>query len=229
MGKSKIIIVEDETDIRELLELNLLKSGYEVIACASGEEGLAQVATQMPDLMLLDLMLPGVSGLDVCRQVKEMPGANFPVIMVTARGSEQDIIAGLEMGADDYIVKPFSLPVLIARVKKALSRQGRTTAIVTEAVAVDAQGIVIDDRRHEVSVNGEKLDLTSSEFSLLKFLASHPGWVYTRSQIVKAVHGDNYPVTDRSVDVMILSLRRKLGERGTAIETVRGVGYRFEE
>jgi two-component system phosphate regulon response regulator PhoB len=222
MTMANIIIVEDEADIRELLELSLGKAGYAVRACASGEEGIAQARLSLPDLMLLDLMLPGVNGLEVCRQIRAMPGAEFPVIMVTARGSESDIVAGLEMGADDYIVKPFSLPVLLARVKKALSRQGR-------GIEVPTQGIVIDDRRHEVMLDGEKLELTSSEFSTLKFLASHPGWVYTRSQIVKAVHGENYPVTDRSVDVMILSLRRKLGSKGKSIETVRGVGYRFEE
>jgi two-component system phosphate regulon response regulator PhoB len=149
--------------------------------------------------------------------------------MVTARGSEQDIIAGLEMGADDYIVKPFSLPVLIARVRRALSRLRRDALVLEPAQTVETQGIQIDERRHEVSVDGARVDLTSSEFSLLNFLANHPGWVYTRSQIVKAVHGENYPVTDRSVDVMVLSLRRKLGPRGKAVETVRGVGYRFAE
>lgn len=218
-----IVIVEDEVDIRELLDLNLKSAGYRVKGFGNGEEALEFLGQQKPDLVLLDLMLPGMSGLDVCKRIKTDPSNDYPVLMVTARGSEQDIVTGLEMGADDYIVKPFSLPVLVARVKKALSRQGRGTEV--QAV----QGIVIDDRRHEVTVDGLKLELTSSEFSTLKFLVSHPGWVYTRSQIVKAVHGDNYPVTDRSVDVMILSLRRKLGARGKSIETVRGVGYRFEE
>ena len=228
MTALNILIVEDEADIRDLLEHTLAKEGFAVQACASGEEGLQHLKRKAPDLVLLDLMLPGIDGLEVCRQIKAMPGVKCPVLMVTARGSESDIVHGLELGADDYIVKPFSLPVLVARVRRALTREGRSAQLSTVKV-LDVQGIQIDDRRHEVSVDGAKADLTSSEFLLLQFLAGHPGWVYTRSQIVKAVHGENYPVTDRSVDVMILSLRRKLGERGKVIETVRGVGYRFAE
>jgi len=229
MSGSQIIVVEDEADIRELLEHHLRREGYSVRSFFSGEDALAGIRSQAPDLVLLDLMLPGINGLEVCRQLKTIERVEYPVLMVTARGSEQDIIAGLEMGADDYIVKPFSLPVLIARVRRALSRLRRDAMSQEPAQTVETQGIQIDERRHEVSVDGVCVDLTSSEFSLLNFLATHPGWVYTRSQIVKAVHGENYPVTDRSVDVMVLSLRRKLGARGKAVETVRGVGYRFAE
>jgi len=229
MAIPSVLIVEDETDIRELLEHHLRKEGYDVLSCSNGEDALAEVQRKFPDLVLLDLMLPGINGLDVCRRIKALPGSAFPVIMVTARGSEQDIVHGLEMGADDYIVKPFSLPILVARVRRTLARERRNASPVVATPSLEVQGIQIDDRRHEVSVDGLRVDLTSSEFSLLRFLLGHPGWVYTRSQIVKAVHGDNYPVTDRSVDVMVLSLRRKLGSKGKAIETVRGVGYRFAE
>jgi len=230
MSNSVIMIVEDEVDIRELLIHNLKKEGYEIRAFDNGEDALKSIRHEAPHLVLLDLMLPGMNGLEVCRQIKAMPNMNFPVLMATARGSEQDIVAGLELGADDYIVKPFSLPVLMARVKRALSRERRTAVAVEPSQnTVEVQGICIDERRHEVSINNHPIELTSSEFALLAFLVGHPGWVYTRSQIVKAVHGDNYPVTDRSVDVMVLSLRRKLGSSGLAIETVRGVGYRFAE
>lgn len=225
---SRILIVEDEVDIRDLLEHHLRREGYQVETSPNGEEGLAVIQRDAPDLLLLDLMLPGISGLELCQQLRSRGITQFPIIMVTARGSEEDIVTGLEMGADDYIVKPFSLPVLIARVRKALNRNGRN-AIDASAQNVECQGIHIDERRHEVRVDGQLVVLTSSEFALLHFLASHAGWVYTRSQIVKAVHGDDYPVTDRSVDVMVLSLRRKLGARGKSVETVRGVGYRFAE
>jgi len=229
MPGSLIFVVEDEADIRELLTHNLKKEGYVVRAFENGEDALTALQQESPQLVLLDLMLPGMSGLDVCRHIKALPHAVFPVIMATARGSEEDIVTGLEMGADDYIVKPFSLPVLMARVKRALSRERRTANPQVLPQVAAEQGIRIDERRHEVAIDGVSLDLTSSEFSLLHFLAGHPGWVYTRSQIVKAVHGDNYPVTDRSVDVMVLSLRRKMGTHGKSIETVRGVGYRFAE
>lgn len=229
MPGSRILIVEDETDIRELLVHHLQKEGYITQSVASGEDALQLAMLQPPDLALLDLMLPGLSGLDVCRKLKQEMGVNYPILMVTARGSEADIVAGLEAGADDYIVKPFSLPVLLARVKRALSRERRNRQVLPTESIKETQGIQIDTKRHEVFVDGQKMELTSSEFSLLSFLADHPGWVYTRSQIVKAVHGENYPVTDRSVDVMVLSLRRKLGARGNLVETVRGVGYRFSE
>ncbi len=229
MSNEKILVIEDEDDIRDLLRVNLTREGYQVFAASSGEEGLKQARILEPDLLLLDLMLPGMSGLEVCRQYKVSENA-APVVMVTARGDEHDIVLGLEMGADDYVVKPFSVPVLMARVRKVLSRNRHTAvAAVNDDSLIEYRGFQIDVRRHEVKVDGERRDLTSSEFVLLQFLVSHPGWVYTRSQIVKAVHGEDYPVTDRSVDVMVLSLRRKLGSAGQMIETVRGVGYRFSD
>ncbi len=230
MNNQKILVIEDEDDIRDLLRVNLIREGYQVFCASSGEEGLREARTLVPDLVLLDLMLPGMNGLEVCRLLKGMENCAFPVIMVTARGDERDIVLGLEMGADDYVVKPFSVPVLMARVRRALSRNRKSAITVPSGeLPVDYRGIQIDARRHEVRIGGLRKDLTSSEFALLLFLVSHPGWVYTRSQIVKAVHGDDYPVTERSVDVMVLSLRRKLGDAGLMIETVRGVGYRFAE
>jgi two-component system, OmpR family, alkaline phosphatase synthesis response regulator PhoP len=229
MPEHKILVVEDEADIRELLVHNLKKEGFQVQSVGNGEDAIQLALAQPPDLVLLDWMLPFMNGLEVCKRLKANPNATYPILMVTARGSENDIVAGLEAGADDYVVKPFSLPVLMARVRRALSREHRNSSVSLPESVTETQGIRFDEKRHEVFVDGLKIDLTSSEFILLSFLANLPGWVYTRSQIVKAVHGENYPVTDRSVDVMVLSLRRKLGTRGSAVETVRGVGYRFAE
>ncbi|GHV15502.1 DNA-binding response regulator [Fibrobacterales bacterium] len=226
MSQSKVLVTEDDDDIRNLLLLNLRREGYTVLGVDNGEDALKEVRNFLPDLMLLDLMLPGIDGLEVCRRLKKS-GAEFPIILATALGEEHDVVRGLEIGADDYIVKPFSLPVLLARVRRALERNRRETVEKTDVAEIGA--LKIDSRRHEVSVDGAKVDVSSSEFALLEFLSGHPGWVYTRSQIVEAVHGDKYPVTDRSVDVMVLGLRRKLGEAGNLIETVRGVGYRFVE
>jgi len=223
----KILIVEDETDIQELLRFNLMKAGFEISCVDSGEEAIPEMRNYQPDLVLLDLMLPGISGLEVCRQVRNDPHlAQIPIIIVSARGEEHDIVTGLDMGAEDYIVKPFSLKILQARVRRLLNRHAPEKENDRMLVHL---GLEMDLNRHEVRSSGKKLDLTSSEFSLLKVLMERPGWVFTRNQIVRAVHGDDYPVTNRSVDVMVLGLRRKLGDAGSFIETVRGVGYRFSE
>lgn len=226
MGQ-KILIVEDEADIQELLRFNLMKAGFELSCVDSGEEAIPEMRNYQPDLVLLDLMLPGISGLEVCRLVRNDPHlSQTPIIIVSARGEEHDIVTGLDMGAEDYIVKPFSLKILQARVRRLLNRHApskENDRMLTHL------GLEMDLNRHEVRSEGKKLDLTSSEFSLLKVLMERPGWVFTRNQIVRAVHGDDYPVTNRSVDVMVLGLRRKLGEAGSFIETVRGVGYRFAE
>jgi len=223
----KILIVEDETDIQELLRFNLMKAGFEISCVDSGEEAIPEMRNYQPDLVLLDLMLPGISGLEVCRQVRNDPHlAQTPIIIVSARGEEHDIVTGLDMGAEDYIVKPFSLKILQARVRRLLNRHAPEKENDRMLVHL---GLEMDLNRHEVRSSGKKLDLTSSEFSLLKVLMERPGWVFTRNQIVRAVHGDDYPVTNRSVDVMVLGLRRKLGDAGSFIETVRGVGYRFSE
>jgi two-component system phosphate regulon response regulator PhoB len=173
-------------------------------------------------------MLPEIDGLEVCRRLKADPGlADIPVVMLTAKGEESDIVAGLELGADDYITKPFSPRVLTARVRMVLRR--RAQKVPGESDTIKLHNLVIHPGRHEVLVDGEALNLTNTEFRVLQYLARRPGWVFTRYQIVDAVHGEDYAVTERAVDVQIVGLRKKLGEAGKYIETVRGVGYRFME
>lgn len=227
--KETILIVEDEEEILELVAYNLTREGYTVRTVTTGEDALKEVHRQPPDLMLLDLMLPGVDGLEVCRKVKaDSVSRDLPVIMLTAKSEEADIVTGLELGADDYITKPFSRRVLLARVKAVLRRHS-DAALVDENALVTIHELTINPGRHEVLYNGEAISLTLTEFRVLHFLAGRPGWVFTRSQIVEAVRGDGYPVTDRSVDVQIVGLRKKLGDAGRYVETVRGVGYRFVE
>ena len=228
MSKAMILVVEDEEDILELVRYNLTKEGYLAETTTSGEDALSITFERTPDLILLDLMLPGADGFEVCRRLKNNPETNHvPIIMMTAKGEETDIVTGLELGADDYIVKPFSPKVLIARVRAVLRRAAREP--VQESSTLKIHELTIHPGRHEVMVDDEKIDLTSTEFRLLHFLASRPGWVFTRYQIVDVLHGEDYPVTDRSVDVQVVGLRRKLGSAAGYIETVRGVGYRFKE
>jgi two-component system alkaline phosphatase synthesis response regulator PhoP len=228
MAKEHILVVEDEEDILELLRYNLTKEGFRVTGVTSGEEALRSAKTLLPDLVLLDLMLPGVDGLEICRLLKQDNRTqHLPVVMVTAKGEEADIVAGLELGADDYVTKPFSPRVLLARVRSVLRRRTRT--VPGDADPVSIHGILIHPGRHEVVVEGQIVDLTATEFRLLHLLARRPGWVFTRAQIVLGVHGDDYPVSDRSVDVQVVGLRKKLGSAGQFVETVRGVGYRLKE
>ena len=228
MAKEIILVVEDEDDIRELLRYNLAKEGYQVTGLASGEEALKAVKATRPDLMVLDLMLPGMDGLEVCRSLKQDPQTrNLPIVMLTAKGEEADIVAGLELGADDYITKPFSLRVLLARLRAVLRR--RSAAPPSETTTIAIHEIGIHPGRHEVLVQGRPVDLTATEFRLLNLLARRPGWVFTRSQIVNEIHGDDYSVTERTVDVQMVSLRKKLGPCGKYLETVRGIGYRFKD
>jgi two-component system alkaline phosphatase synthesis response regulator PhoP len=228
MAKETILIVEDEEDILELIRYNLAKEGYGVMGATSGEEGLRRVRERRPDLILLDLMLPGLDGLEVCRRLQQdVRSRGVPVIMLTAKGEEPDIVAGLELGADDYVTKPFSPRILLARIRAVLRRRG--TEPPQETASLEIHGLAIDPSRHEVLVQGRAVDLTVKEFRLLHLLARRPGWVFTRDQIVNQVHGDDYPVSDRAVDVLIVGLRKKLGAWGQLVETVRGVGYRFRE
>jgi len=227
MPEEYILVVEDEEDILELITYNLIREGYRVVGVGSGEEAEEVMQEKRPDLILLDIMLPGDDGLAVCRRLKgDKETAEIPVIMVSAKGEESDIVVGLELGAEDYITKPFSPKILIARVRTALRRS--RTVPPDDNADIKINGIVIRPGRHEVLVEGQPVDLTVTEFRLLNLLARRPGWVFTRYQIVDALHGSDYPVTDRSVDVQIVGLRRKLGEAGAYIETVRGVGYRFK-
>jgi two-component system alkaline phosphatase synthesis response regulator PhoP len=229
MSKEKILVVEDDEDILELIRYNLEKEGYSVSTVTTGEAALATGRKEMPEMVILDLMLPGIDGLEVCRRLRSEPDkGRVPIIMVTAKGEESDIVTGLELGADDYVVKPFSPKVLLARIRNVLRRAGLDQTESAEA-GLDRHGIHIHPGRREVLVGGSNIELTFTEFNILHFLARRPGWVFTRSQIVDAVRGIDYHVTERSVDVHILGLRKKLGDHGDIIETVRGVGYRFKE
>ena len=228
MPKEKILVVDDEEDILELVKYNLEREGFQITCAESGEKALKSTRHERPDLIVLDLMLPGIDGLEVARQLKQgLKTAGIPIVMLTAKGEEADIVTGLELGADDYITKPFSPRVLIARIKAVLRRQSTQPKDPDQILNIGY--LTIDSGRRAVSAAGNNVDLTFSEFQILLYLAARPGWVFTRSQIVDAVRGDNYPVTDRSVDVQIAGLRKKLGLHGDYIETVRGVGYRFKE
>ena len=228
-GKKHVLVVEDEEDILALLHFNLIKAGYDVDCASCGEEGLKKVNQKQPEMILLDLMLPGIDGLEICRRLRADDATkDIPIIMLTARGEEGDIVRGLELGADDYVTKPFSIKVLLARIETVLRRRSML-AENEERDELVFDDLVIHPGRNLVQVAGVAVDLTFTEFRVLVALASRPGWVFTRYQIVNAVRGEDYAVTDRAVDVQIAGLRKKLGPCGHYIETVRGVGYRFTE
>jgi two-component system alkaline phosphatase synthesis response regulator PhoP len=223
----RILVVDDEEDLLELVRYNLAKDGYLVECVTTGEEALKAARREPPDLIVLDWMLPSVDGLEVCRRLKgEARTRDVPIVMLTAKGEEGDMIAGLERGADDYIAKPFSPRVLSARVR-ALLRRGEARKRSEMETTIDVHELSIHPGRHEATLAGRPVELTYTEFALLQFLARRPGWAFTRTQIVDAVKGEDYPVTERSVDVQVAGLRKKLGTFGSYIETVRGVGYRF--
>jgi len=228
--KKHILVVEDEEDILALIHYNLTREGFRSTCATSGEEALRIVQKDPPDLVILDLMLPGIDGLEVCRTLKSQAETRFvAVLMVTAKGEEADVVAGLEMGADDYVTKPFSPRILIARARAVLRRNAGGDEPTEAPEVIKVAGLLIHPGRNEVLVDDQSVDLTYTEFRVLQFLASRPGWVFTRYQIVNAVRGDDYSVTDRAVDVQIVGLRKKLGVYGKYIETVRGVGYRFKD
>ncbi len=228
MAKRKILVIEDDDDIVELLTYHLVREGFLVFTATSGENGLEAAKRNPPQLILLDLMLPGIDGLEVCRLLRaDDRTAAIPIVMLTAKGEEADVVAGLEVGADDYVTKPFSPAVLVARVRNILRR--KSIRLADDETPLKVQDLVIHPGRHEVLLKNKRLDLTITEFRLLHLLARRPGWVYTRKQIVDAVRGEDYAVTERAVDVQLVGLRRKLGSAGHYIETVRGVGYRFFE
>jgi two-component system phosphate regulon response regulator PhoB len=227
-NKERILIVDDEEDILELVRYNVEREGYQTQCAVTGEQALQIVETEKVDLVILDLMLPGINGLEVAKSIKRNPQkTGIPIIMLTAKGEETDIITGLELGADDYVTKPFSPKILLARIK-AVIRKNRSQLVDTDAV-LHHHEISIHPGRRLIKINGKSVDLTYTEFQILHYLAGRPGWVFTRTQIVDAVRGDNYSVTDRSVDVQMVGLRKKLGLYGKYLETVRGVGYRFRE
>jgi two-component system alkaline phosphatase synthesis response regulator PhoP len=231
MERERVLVVEDDRHISELISYNLRSQGFEAEVAADGAGALLAIGAHAPDLIILDLMLPGMDGTELCRRLKANGGtAHIPIIMVTARGEEEDVIKGLELGADDYISKPFSPKILMARVKAVLRR--RKQQVLEEFISdkpVQIHEMLIDPARHKVVISGKELPLTLTEFRILYYLASRPGWVCTRFQIVEATRGKEYYVTDRSVDVLIFGLRNKMGEYGGYIETVRGIGYRFKE
>ncbi len=229
MSKGNIFVVDDEEDILELIRMNLDREGYKVTCIEAGEECVKKAREKLPDLIVLDLMLPGIDGLDVCKILKnDSKTRHIPIIMLTAKGEESDIVTGLELGADDYMTKPFSPKVLTARIKAVL-RKGAVSPESDAGDVIKRKNMVIDPGRREVTSNGKKIDLTFTEFEILIFLARRPGWVFTRSQIVNGVKGAGYPVTERAVDVQIVGLRKKLGTAADLIDTIRGVGYRFRD
>jgi two-component system phosphate regulon response regulator PhoB len=228
MAKEKILVVDDEEDILELVRYNLSREGYRITGTLTGEDALRKVRSDAFDLIILDLMLPGMDGLAFTKTLKnDSRLRSIPIIMLTAKGEESDIVAGLELGADDYITKPFSPKVMIARVRAVLRRHKEEPQ--DEMAVVKIHDLEINPGRRSVLAKDDPIDLTYTEFQVLLLLAKRPGWVFTRSQIVDLIRGNDYPVTDRSVDVQIVGLRKKLGVFGKYIETVRGVGYRFKE
>jgi two-component system phosphate regulon response regulator PhoB len=229
LKRQKILVVEDEPDILEVVEYNLAREGFRVVTARNGEDGLESARQELPDAVLLDLMLPGMDGLEVCRRLRadEVTRA-IPVVMVTARGEETDVVVGLELGADDYVVKPFSPRELIARLRAVLRRVEAQKQAVDRA-RLEFPGLVVDRARHEVVVSGSPAIFTPTELRLLHFLASHPGRVFTRDQLVSRAIGEHAVVLDRNIDVHVRSIRRKLGAERERVETVRGVGYRFRD
>lgn len=228
MAKAKILVIDDEEDIRELVGLNLTREGYEVLYSETGEQGLESARLKQPDVILLDLMLPGMDGLEVCRKLKADSSVSaIPVVMLTAKSEDIDVVTGLELGADDYVTKPFSGKVLVARVRALLRRSDEHESSQGDVLVI--HDISINPARREVLVKDKDVRLTFTEFNILQLLAKRPGVVFSRYKIVDALHGSDYLVTDRAVDVQIVSLRKKLGDCGHYIETVRGVGYRFKD
>ncbi len=224
--RTRVLVVDDEPDLLELVSYNLSKAGYEVACAHSGEEALAHIQTHPPDLVLLDVLLPGLDGLEICKALRRNPNtAATPIVMLTARGEDADVVAGLELGADDYLTKPFSPRILLARMKAVLRRRQVDGPLETPLVFDD---VVIQPGRYEVRLGQDLIYLTPTEFHILHFLARRPGWVFTRYQIVDAVRGEEADITERSVDVHVAAIRRKLGDYRVLIETLRGVGYRFK-
>lgn len=231
-----ILIVEDELEIAELMRFHLQREGFPSSIVQSGRIALSAVETNRPDLILLDLMLPDLDGLEVCRRLKWAPQTrSIPILIVSAKGDEADIVAGIELGADDYVTKPFSPKVLLARVKNILRRVSGEAAPRSDlapsgnSVGLADGALVIDADRHTITIHQKPVDLTVTEFGILQYLASRPGFVRTRDQIIAAVHGESAVLSSRTVDVHVTALRRKLGEYGGMIQTVRGVGYRLSE
>jgi DNA-binding response OmpR family regulator len=227
MPKTKVLVIEDDRSLAEVLSYNLKTAGYEVLAASDGQDGLLKAQTKAPDIVVLDLMLPVVDGLDVCRRLRaDSSTKDLLIVMLTAKAEESDELIGFSLGADDYVTKPFSVKVLLERIK-ALRRR-RTAEGITDEVT-SKQGVTVDRRRHQAAAKGSSLQLTRSEFRLLDTLIRQPGRVFDRAELIDAALGEDTMVMERTIDVHIRALRRKLGERADVIETVRGVGYRFRD
>jgi two-component system phosphate regulon response regulator PhoB len=225
--RKKILIIEDEQDIVDVIVFNLEREGFQVETSGTGEDGLKKAETNDPELIILDLMLPGINGLDVCRILKsESSTSHIPVVMLTARNEDIDIVTGLEVGADDYVTKPFSPRVLVARVRAMLRRHEVSGQAGSH---INFGELTIDPGRHVLTIKGKPIALTLTEFRLLLILARRPGWVFSRSQLIDMLRDGEYIISDRAIDVQIANLRRKLGRYGRYIQTVRGVGYRMQE
>lgn len=229
MSREAVLVIEDEVDILEVMLYNLEAEGYKTFKALDGEAGMTLAREKNPNIILLDLMLPGLSGTEVCRRLKQDSlTREIPVIMVTAKGEETDAVLGLGLGADDYVTKPFRPKELMARVAAVLRRTARPLR-TNEESRLEVNGIIIDPLRHEVVIGPEAVDFTATEFRILHLLASHPGRVFSREQITAKVMGQPMHPNDRNIDVHIKAIRKKLEERRDAIETVRGVGYRFSD
>lgn len=233
MAKVNVLVVEDEADIQQLVSYNLIRAGFHVTCADTGEEALERLRSEEIDCVLLDLMLPGMSGIEVCRAMRKAESTSqkaIPIIMLTAKGEEEDVVTGFECGADDYITKPFSPKVLVARIKAVVKRAVASQNEMEENwnAVINVDGLQIDKRRHEVSLDGAQVHLTTTEFSILSLLANKPGWVFTRQQIIDSVRGYDFLITPRAIDVQIFGLRKKMGDYGKLIETVRGIGYRYK-
>ena len=231
-AKAEVLIVEDEPEIAELIEFHAERAGMRPRKIHSGRLALELVRREKPDVIVLDLMLPDLDGLEVCRRLKQSEDTRLiPIVMVTAKGEESDVVAGIELGADDYVTKPFSPRVLMARLRNVLRRGDapESTPDRSDRLVLLGGRLVVDVDRHEVLVESKPIDLTLTEFGILHYLASRPGFVRTRDQIIGSVHGKNTVLSSRTVDVHITALRRKLGALAECVETVRGVGYRFAD
>ena len=227
MTRPKILIIEDERALNQVLTYNLQREGYETLVAYDGQEGLRKAQTLLPDVVLLDLMLPVVDGLDVCRRLRSGEQTRkIPILMLTAKGEETDQLVGFSLGADDYVTKPFSVKVLLQRIKAV---QRRFQGEEEPANVIDHLGVRLDRVRHQVSIHGKPIELTPTEFRLLECFLRQPGRAFTRPQLMDAAMGDEAVVLERTIDVHVKSLRRKLGREGDLIETVRGLGYRLRE
>jgi len=230
MSKGLVLVIDDEKDLLELVRYNLEKEGYRIRTAEDGEAGLEASERELPDIVVVDLMLPGIDGLEVCRRLRaDQRTAHVPIVMLTAKSAETDRVVGLEMGADDYITKPFSPRELAARIKAILRRVSQQQAPLPQSKIIRYGGLTIDHDRHDVRCGEESIELTATEFRLLQMLARYPGRVYSRSELIEGALGKDIAVIDRTIDVHITSLRRKLGDYGDRVETVRGFGYRFQE